>query len=98
MLFKSCKFIDLTHLITPNIPSWENEKVFSMDNISDYNQGFRTQKMTLHAGIGTHMDAPDHFVRGGWSIDDIPLEKLIVPACIINVTEKADANYLISIK
>lgn len=98
MLFKSCKFIDLTHLITPNIPNWENTSGFSIENILDYDHGLRTQKFNMLAGTGTHIDAPSHFVRGGSNIDDLPLENLIIPACIINVSEKADANYLISAK
>lgn len=98
MLFNSCKFIDLTHLITPNIPNWENTCGFSIENVLDYDQGLRTQKISMHAGLGTHIDAPSHFFKGGLSIDDIPIEKLIVPTCIINVSEKADANYLISSK
>lgn len=96
MLFNSYKFIDLTHLITPNIPNWDNTPGFSTENMHDYAQGFRTQKIHMHAGIGTHIDAPSHFAPGGWDVDDIPIQKLIVPACMINVSEKADANYLIS--
>lgn len=98
MLFDSCKFIDLTHLITPNIPNWDNASCFHIENALDYDKGLRTQKIQMIAGIGTHMDAPSHFIRGGLSIDDIPLEKLIVPTCIINVSDKAGADYLISVK
>ncbi len=98
MLFNSCKFIDLTHLITPNIPNWNNTCGFTIENILDYNQGLRTQKINMIGGIGTHMDAPSHFVRGGLNIDDISVDHLIVSVCILNVSEKADANYLISKK
>jgi kynurenine formamidase len=98
MLFDSCKFIDLTHLLTPNIPCWDASCGFTMETLMDYNQGYRTQKLTLNAGIGTHMDAPSHFIKGGLSIDDIPLEKLIIPACVLNVSEKANGKYLISAK
>lgn len=96
MLFKSCKFIDLTHLITPNIPSWNNTCGFSIETLLDYDQGYRTQKLCMNGGTGTHMDAPSHFIKGGMNIDDIPIEKLIVPAAVLNLSEKADANYLIS--
>jgi len=97
MLFDTYKFIDLTHLLTPNIPNWGKTCGFNIENIFDYeHHGHRTQKISLCAGIGTHMDAPGHFVKGGKSIDDIPLEKLIVPVHLINVSEKANANYLIS--
>lgn len=96
MLFKSSKFIDLTHLLTPNIPCWDLSCGFSKEILLDYPQGYRTQKMMMYGGIGTHMDAPSHFVKGGLNINDIPLNQLIVPACVINVSEKANAKYLIS--
>ncbi len=98
MLFNTCKFIDLTHLITPNIPNWNNTCGFSSENLLDYNKGFRTQKISLVAGIGTHIDAPSHFIKGGWNVDDLPIEKLIAPVAVINISEKADANYLLSSK
>ena len=36
--------------------------------------------------VGTHLDAPAHTARGKWRIDDIPLENLICPAVVIDVT------------
>lgn len=59
---------------------------------------FRVQQMDLQAGVGTHMDAPAHCIPGGASIADIPLEQLIVPVAMIDVSAKADANYEISSK
>ena len=43
------------------------------------------------------MDAPSHRMEGGKSIADIPLEQLIAPACVIDVSKKADADYAISV-
>ncbi|MEO5946275.1 MAG: cyclase family protein [Chitinophagaceae bacterium] len=37
---------------------------------------------------GTHLDAPVHFARGKWSVDQIPLEQLTGVAVIIDVSEK----------
>ena len=47
---------------------------------------------------GTHLDAPMHFARDGLPTEQIPLEKLIAPAVVIDVVEKAaaDRNYLLS--
>ena len=44
---------------------------------------------------GTHIDAPAHFARGGDSTEKIPLENLVAPAVVIDVSEKAaaDRNY-----
>ncbi len=44
---------------------------------------------------GTHIDAPIHFHAEGQTVDQIPLEKLIVPGIVIDVSDKAmqDRNY-----
>lgn len=54
--------------------------------------------MKLDTSIGTHLDAPSHFIKGGKNIDDIPIENLCVPACILDVTEKAHPSYKISVQ
>jgi arylformamidase len=49
-------------------------------NLSDLHMGAHT---------GTHIDAPLHFIAGGATIDQIPLEKLIGPARIIECSPEA---------
>lgn len=41
---------------------------------------------------GTHLDAPIHFAEGKNTIDRIPLERLIAPAVVIDVADRAAAN------
>lgn len=38
------------------------------------------------------MDAPVHFAKGKWSVDEIPLEQLIGEAVVIDVSEKTKDN------
>jgi arylformamidase len=45
-------------------------------------EGRETRKLVLGTHIGTHADAPRHFIPGGGSIDEVPLETLIGPATI----------------
>ena len=41
---------------------------------------------------GTHMDAPIHFGEGRHTIDKIPVERLVAPAVVIDVSEAAANN------
>jgi kynurenine formamidase len=41
---------------------------------------------------GTHLDAPIHFAEGRQTADQIPLEKLVGPAVVIDVSDRASAN------
>jgi kynurenine formamidase len=47
---------------------------------------------------GTHLDAPVHFAAKGIAADEIPLQDLIAPAVVIDVSAKAgaDRNYRLS--
>lgn len=49
---------------------------------------------------GTHLDAPVHFAEGVWSGSDIPVERFIGPAFVIDVSEKAKENrdYILTVE
>ncbi|KAL3201276.1 hypothetical protein MRX96_043004 [Rhipicephalus microplus] len=59
-----------------------------IDNISE----------ATHAG--THIDAPLHCAKGGWSVADIPIDRLMyVPIVKLDVRSKAEADpaYIVTI-
>jgi len=41
---------------------------------------------------GTHLDAPRHFSEKGRTTEQVPLEQLVAPAVVIDVTKEAAAN------
>ena len=43
------------------------------------------QKLCLATHIGTHVDAPYHFVDGAATIEDMPLEKYMGPALLLDL-------------
>jgi kynurenine formamidase len=49
-------------------------------------EGRETRKVVLGTHIGTHADAPRHFIPSGGTIDDIPLDILIGPATVADFT------------
>lgn len=97
-LLEHFKIIDLTHPLNPFVPTWGGSCGFCLEVKRDYDKMFRVQQMKMHAGIGTHMDAPSHLIKGGASIADIPVEQLVVPCCVIDVSTKAGPDYQISIQ
>lgn len=50
--------------------------------------------------IGTRIDAPAHFARGLWTVDQIPTERLIAPLVVLDVTANTAArpDYQISVE
>jgi arylformamidase len=49
-------------------------------------EGRETRKVVLGTHIGTHADAPRHFIPNGGTIDDLPLDVLIGPATVADFT------------
>lgn len=90
--------IDLTHPFSPEMPSWGGSCGFCLEIKKDYDRDFRIQKIKMHAGIGTHMDAPSHRFAGAASIAEIPLTQCVVPACVIDVAEYASATYQVPLE
>lgn len=96
------KIIDLTHSLEPNIPSWEGNCGFYNEISLDYPDcqtevKFRTQKIEMEAGIGTHIDAPAHCIPNGITIDELQLNNLIAPCIVIDVSKNAHEHYSVSI-
>src|SRR5271165_2865576 len=49
-------------------------------------EGRETRKLVLGTHIGTHADAPRHFIPNGKGIDEVPLDVLVGPAQVVNFT------------
>jgi kynurenine formamidase len=90
------RWIDLTHEFSSATIYWPTAEPFKLDSVAG---GF-TEKGYYYAANnfsaaehgGTHLDAPIHFAAGRMTTDQIPLEKLIGAAAVIDVSEKAQAN------
>jgi kynurenine formamidase len=92
--------IDLTHALHENIPTWEGDCGFKHDRAQDYDPHsiwkFRTHTIMMNEGIGTHIDAPAHCIPGGKFIHELPLDDLIAPCVVLDVSHKADENYCVT--
>ncbi len=101
---ESFKIIDLSHDYSKETIYWVTAKEFELDTVymGETEQGFyySANNFSTAEHGGTHIDAPIHFAKGGQTVDEIPLEKLIGPAIKIDVSEKAvqDVDYLIGIE
>jgi kynurenine formamidase len=87
--------IDLTHSLNEAIPTWTGTCGFESATQDD--GPIRVNNFSFHlSSAGTHMDAPSHFNKRGMHIDQIPIEKLIVPLCVLEVSREADADFFLS--
>lgn len=91
-MLNNFRFVDLTHTLDEHIPTWPGSVRFQRELRVDYPQGYLLYNYLQTAGIGTHMDAPAHFVRGGRGIADIPLTELIASGCVLDVRTQVQKN------
>lgn len=97
---KNYKIVDLTHELSSETPHWEGLPTMEVRRLFDYPVGFRTHEFTLVSQYGTHVDAPVHFIEGGKELHEIEAEHMILPLCVIDVTEKVekDLDYTVSLE
>lgn len=90
------KLIDLTYTFDDKTIYWPNAEGFrhrkDVWNKTDAGYWYAAGEFTTAEHGGTHFDAPVHFAEGKPSLDQIPVQKLIAPAFIIDITAKASAE------
>ncbi|MCZ6541291.1 MAG: cyclase family protein [Nitrospinae bacterium] len=87
------KLIDLTHTFDEHTIYWPTNKSFTLAPVhkGPTSQGFWYEANNYEAAEhgGTHLDAPVHFAQGQWTVDQIPLSRLIAPGVLVDVSAKA---------
>ncbi|MCD4702044.1 MAG: cyclase family protein [Candidatus Aegiribacteria sp.] len=78
------KLIDITRPLSSSTPAWPGDIKFSKD--TSVAHGFRLSKLTMSSHCGTHIDPPAHLARYSTFVDDIPLDRLILPAVVVDCT------------
>lgn len=98
MILDHFTVVDLTQPLSEHAPTWDGSCGFCLEKKQDYDQLFRVQRVKMHAGVGTHIDAPSHILPEGLSIADIPLKQLLTSICMIDLSSKAEADYEVSVQ
>lgn len=88
--------VDLTHTLDSDFPYIPVPNVtfpFGIEPIATLSEmGVAANQWRIHEHIGTQIDAPNHFVQGGRSIDQIRPDELIVPVVVIDFRKHAAAD------
>lgn len=96
-------WIDLTHEFSRNAVFWPTAATFTKETVSEgMTEGgwfYSAYNFSSSEHGGTHMDAPIHFAKGALATHEVPLDKLIGPAAVIDVSDAsaADRDYQFSV-
>lgn len=95
---QASRVVDLTHAYDGAFPTFDGNPGIIFDPAVKFEgNGYQLWKLTIFEHTGTHIDAPLHFSADGTSVDELPVESLVCPLCIVDVKAKAmeDANAMV---
>jgi kynurenine formamidase len=94
-IIASRQFVDLTHAFSPASPVWRGFGPAIMSAAADprthepytiEKHGFRATVYSMVGQYGTHIDPPAHFDPDGLTMDRIPVNQMILPLVVIDMT------------
>jgi kynurenine formamidase len=90
------ELVDLSHTYDAQTIYWPTAEGFQLrkdaDGITPAGYYYASNSVFTSEHGGTHIDAPIHFAQGRQTVDAIPLERLVGPAVVIDVTAQSDRN------
>ncbi len=90
------RYVDLTHDLSNESVFWPTGETFQLTTVADgvTEQGYyyASNDFSGNEHGGTHLDAPVHFAEGKWTTDQIPLERLIGSAVVVEVSAASASN------
>ena len=88
-MLETAKVVDLTIPLDSNVIMWPGTPQPEAETIVTVaHDGFYARKVSFFEHSGTHFDAPCHFIESGKSVDKVPVENLVVPAIVIDISER----------
>ncbi|MEM6309532.1 MAG: cyclase family protein [Pseudomonadota bacterium] len=82
--------VDMTHVYDDTFPTYFGTPGITTEQPFNFAEhGFNLLQLSVNEHTGTHVDAPLHFSADGQSVDEIPVENLVVPLCVVDIAAKA---------
>jgi len=96
------RWVDLTHPFSEESIFWPTAQGFRHERVAyGVTEGgwfYANNNFSLSEHGGTHFDAPIHFAEGGDHAEEVPLERLLGPAAVVDVRERVHPDYQVSVE
>jgi arylformamidase len=81
------KMYDVSLLINASLPVWPGDPPASLKRVQKISRGdpANVSALLTNVHIGTHIDAPCHFIDDSYGIDQIPVEVLIGEGQVVEI-------------
>jgi arylformamidase len=80
---------DISLTLSNDLPVWPGDTPIALVRNKDMRDGelYTLSQITTTVHVGSHLDAPRHFVRDGYGVDQIDLNKLIGPCFVVDLPD-----------
>lgn len=78
---------DISLTYTEDLPTWPGDPIIQLKQISSIEDGemANVTHLSMCAHSGTHVDAPDHFLGNGKTVESIPLKLMVGPVAVVEI-------------
>lgn len=94
-------WIDLSYAYSDETLYWPTADGFRLDvvarGLTEAGYYYASNNFTTSEHGGTHLDAPVHFAEGRQGSSEIPLDRLIGPAAVVDVSNHATPDYQVGV-
>ena len=100
---EAARLVDLTHSFDARTVYWPTARHFTLEPVAggmtEAGYWYAANNFCAAEHGGTHLDAPIHFAAGRWTADEVPLDRLVGGAVVVDVSERAakDRDMLIGV-
>jgi arylformamidase len=81
------KIYDISLPISPTLPVWPGDPAVVLEKVSSMDAGAHDNVSRLACGVhvGTHVDAPHHFLNDHRTVESLALDTLVGPAQVVQI-------------
>lgn len=85
----SGRWIDVSLPLASGMIGWPDDEEVRVARVQDVGRGdpCTLSRLVLGTHAGTHVDAPSHYLRGGATLDAMPLDATVGPARVIAIAD-----------
>ena len=86
-------WIDITRTLTNGMIHWPGDPPFKWERFEDLSSGpnsANVSRIEMGVHVGTHVDAPLHYIQNADDVAQVPLRRLCGPAVVVHIPEPRD--------
>jgi len=84
---------DISLTISSDLPTWPDDPALELEQIRSMEKGavVNVTRISSSVHVGTHIDAPRHFIADGSTVEQLPLDVLTGPCYVVQLPDGVEA-------